>query len=97
MTITLEMPQTSERQLQKEWNGELPRMILESVAAEGYRQGKLSRGAVSEMLGLCWHDTEAFLKEKNVVPPETVEDYVRSRDELKKLLNIRASFQTQAP
>ena len=86
MTITLEMPQTSERQLQKEWNGELPRMILESVAAEGYRQGKLSRGAVSEMLGLCWHDTEAFLKEKNVVPPETVEDYLLGLEQLREVL-----------
>ena len=40
----------------------IPRRILEAVAIEGYRSEQLSRGQVSEMLGLNFWETEAFLK-----------------------------------
>ena len=42
--------------------GDIPRRILEAVAVEGYRSEQLSRGQVSEMLGLSFWETEAFLK-----------------------------------
>jgi predicted HTH domain antitoxin len=42
--------------------GDIPRRILEATALEGYRDGRLSRGQVSEMQGLGFSDTEAFLK-----------------------------------
>ena len=43
--------------------GDIPRRILEAVAVEGYRSKELSRGPVSELLGLNFRETEAFLKE----------------------------------
>ena len=64
MAITLELPHEIEQQLQEAWNGNLSRKILEAVAVEGYRQGVLSRGQVSELLDLSFYDTEAFLKER---------------------------------
>jgi predicted HTH domain antitoxin len=32
------------------------------LAVEGYRSGELSRGQVSELLGIGFDETEAFLK-----------------------------------
>jgi predicted HTH domain antitoxin len=74
MAITIELPREIEQQLQAEWNGEFARKILEAVAIEGYRQGVLSRGQVSELLGLSFHDTEAFLKERDAYLLHSMED-----------------------
>jgi predicted HTH domain antitoxin len=85
MAITLELPDEIEQQLQEEWNGDLPRKILEAVAVEGYRQGALSRGQVGELLGLSFHDTEAFLKGRDASPPYSVEDIEKGRVALEGL------------
>jgi len=49
--------------------GEIPRRILESVAAEGFRSARLSRAQVGEMLRLDSHETDRFLKEHETVHP----------------------------
>jgi predicted HTH domain antitoxin len=51
--------------LKSEWQN-LPKRALEAIAVEGYRSGALSRGQVRRILGLSWHETEAFLKEREV-------------------------------
>ncbi len=86
MAITLELPQEIEAQLRAEWNGDLSRKILEAVAVEGYRQGTLSRGQVSELLGLSFQDTEVFLKKREAYSPYGIEDIERGRAALEGLL-----------
>jgi len=53
---------------------------------EGYRQGALSRGQVSELLGLSFQDTEAFLKEREAYSPYSMEEVEQGRTELEGLL-----------
>jgi predicted HTH domain antitoxin len=61
MAITLQLPESIERSLSREWR-DLDRKALEAVAIEGYRQAALSQGQVGELLGLGFSETEAFLK-----------------------------------
>jgi predicted HTH domain antitoxin len=86
MAITLELPQEIEQLLEAEWNGDLPRKILEAVAVEGYRQGVLSRGQISQLLGLSFYDTEAFLKAREAVPPYSMEELAKGRIALESLM-----------
>lgn len=74
MTITLEIPEEIGRQLEAAWNGDPTRRILEALAIEGYRQGTLSRRQVSEMLGLSFYETEGLLKERDAVPPCSMDE-----------------------
>ncbi len=82
MAITLELPQDIEQQLREEWNGNLPHKILEAIAAEGYRQGTLSRGQVSELLSLSFQDTEIFLKEREAYSPLSLQEVEQGRTAL---------------
>ena len=50
--------------------GEIPRRILESVAAEGFRSARLSRAQVAEMLRLDARETDRFLEEHGAGRPE---------------------------
>jgi predicted HTH domain antitoxin len=61
MEVTVQLPDRVAHQLAGP-SGDIPRRILEAVAIEGYRSEQLSRGQVSEMLGLNFWQTEAFLK-----------------------------------
>lgn len=61
MTLTVEIPDQFTRPLQLNGpRGE--RRALEMLALEGYREGSLSRGQVSEMLGLSFFEAEEFLR-----------------------------------
>ena len=86
MTITLEIPQSIERLLEKPWSAELPHKVLESLAAEGYREGALSRGQVSELLGLSFQETELFLKSRGASLAFSMEDQDVDNDALERLL-----------
>jgi predicted HTH domain antitoxin len=61
MELTVQLPDRVAQQLTGP-SGDIPRRILEAVAIEGYRSEQLSHGQVSEMLGLNFWQTEAFLK-----------------------------------
>lgn len=61
MSVTINLPEEIEHQLQTAW-GDLSRCTLEALAVEGYRSEVLTRSQVSEMLGLNFWETEAFLK-----------------------------------
>jgi predicted HTH domain antitoxin len=89
MTITLELPQDIESQLLEEWNGQLSHKILEAIAVDGYRQGTLSRGQVSELLSLSFTDTETFLVERAASSPFDWEDLEQGRAALENLLARR--------
>lgn len=68
MTISLNLPDTLMASLAP-LQPELPRMILESFAVQGYRQGILSTAQVRTLLGhdSRW-DTEDFLAQHEAWP-----------------------------
>jgi len=72
MTITLELSDQVEAVLRKAW-ADLPRATLESLAAEGYRSGKLSCAEVGKMLGHAsrW-ESESFLAAHGAWPGTTL-------------------------
>ena len=43
--------------------GDATQRARQMLVLEGYREGRLSRGQVSEMLDLGFHETELFLAE----------------------------------
>jgi predicted HTH domain antitoxin len=65
MKVTVNMPD----QLARQW-GDTPdavaRHVIEDVAIEGYRAGRISHRQVGEFLGLDYWQTEIFLKERGV-------------------------------
>ena len=73
MSVTIDLPEEIEHQLEAEW-GDLPRRALEALAVEGYRAEALSAGQVAEMLNLSLWETEAFLKERGAELRYTAED-----------------------
>ena len=56
-----------------------------AVAAEGYRSGVLSDGRVRRMLGLSWHATETFLKERDAFLPYDQTDLADDVQTLERL------------
>ena len=60
MEIKIELPDPIAKQLVGP-EDDIPRRVLEAVALEGYRSGRLSRGEVRELLGLTYWETEEFL------------------------------------
>lgn len=63
MQVTIEIPDDVAAQL-KQPSASISREVLEAFAVEGYRTEKLSRGQVSELLGLNFWETEEFLKQR---------------------------------
>lgn len=63
------------------------RRVLEALAVEAYRAGKLSRGKMSEFLGQSLWETEALLKERGCGLGLTFEEYERSMDHLEEHLD----------
>ncbi len=53
---------------------DIPRQLLEALAAEGYRAQKLSRHQVSQLLGLDYWQTEEFLTQHEAKRPYTLAD-----------------------
>ena len=84
MEVTLQLPDQIAHDLGAE--GDIPRRILEAAALEGYRDGWLSRGQVSEMLGLGFSDTEAFLKQHHALLHYSLADLEADRATLDRIL-----------
>ena len=87
MSVTISLPETIEHQLEEEWDQTtLSRKALEGLVIEAYRAEKLSAGQVAEALGLSVIETEAFLKERGVELPYTLNDLEADRASLRKVL-----------
>lgn len=57
--IAVDLPEDIAKRLESAWR-DLSRGALEAVAAEGYRDGTLSREQVGRLLGFSFWETEAF-------------------------------------
>ena len=86
MTIELELPPGIEKHLESEWNGQIPRKILEAIAVEGYRQEVLSHAQVAQLLDLNRWETDAFLKERGAYLHYDSDDYRNDQSQLDGLL-----------
>ena len=92
MSITLDIPPGIEDSLVAAWgqaDSGLRRQILEAVAAEGYRQGALTRLEVGQFLGLDFWDTQAFLKERGAGAQYSLEDFEDDRRTIAGLFSTK--------
>lgn len=86
MEFTLSVPDAIAQRLRltsQQWS----RRALEGLALQGYKAGELSRGQVSEMLGLEFNETEKFLKDNGAMLGLSTAEYDLSGAALEELLN----------
>ncbi len=85
MTVSIELSAEAEKLLKAEW-GDLSQAAWEALVIESYRQGKLSIGQCSEILGMSLVATEAFLRGRGVDLGLTARDIEEDVDRLKRIL-----------
>ena len=86
MILSVELPDSVARQMHLD-GAQGNRRALERLAVDGYRAGELSRGQVSELLGLEFNETERLLKASKALLPQTMEEFRRSSEALEGLLS----------
>lgn len=86
MMLSLEVPDQIAHSLRLE-GPQCTRRHLEILALEGYRSGELSRGQVSELLGIGFDETEAFLKMHGADSGLTVEELEQDSADLRQFLS----------
>ncbi|HWB03112.1 MAG TPA: UPF0175 family protein [Verrucomicrobiales bacterium] len=85
MTLTVEIP--DQFTLPLSLNGPQPeRRALEMLALEGYREGILSRGQLSEMLALSFFETESFLHRHSATQSPEFAEMEKSSNAVRSLL-----------
>ena len=83
MQVTVDLPDEIAQHLGE--SGDVPRQMLEAFAAERYRAHQLSRHQVSQLLGLDYWQTEAFLTRHEAKRPYTLADLEVDRQSLAAL------------
>jgi len=84
--LSLEVPDQIAHSLRLE-GPQCARRHLEILALEGYRSGELSRGQVSELLGIGFDETEAFLKKHGADLGLTMEEFEQDSANLRQFLS----------
>ena len=85
MNITIELPDEIANSLQEKWQ-DMPRVVLESIALEGYRSGALGEELVRRLLGFTTRfEVHGFLKEHDVPLNYRLEDLEQDRETAKRL------------
>lgn len=85
MTLVLELPDAWKRLLGLD-TADAPERAREMLITESYREGRLSRGQAAEMLGLGFHEAEAFLKRHGAEQQPSWEELEASGDKLRAAL-----------
>jgi predicted HTH domain antitoxin len=86
MTLVLELPDSWKNLLGLDAADAAGR-ARQMLVMQGYREGRLSRGQVAEMLGLSFHEAEALLKKHGAEQQPTFEELEASGAKLRGLLN----------
>ena len=86
MLVSVELPDTIAKQLHLDGE-QRNRRALEIFALDGYRNGELSRGQVSELLGLEFNEAMQFLKTHDSVRSISLEDFEQDAKRLRELLS----------
>lgn len=85
MTIAIELPQDIARNLAGP-HGDLTRVALEALAAQGYRDRKLTHAEVQQMLGFnSRSQTDAFLKQAGAYLNYTEADLERDLENSRQI------------
>ncbi len=85
MILVLEIPDAWNRLLGLD-TGDAAGRAREMLIMEGYREGRLSRVQAAEMLGLGFHEAEAFFKRHGAEQQATWEELEVSSGKLRSLL-----------
>lgn len=85
MRLSLEVPDEIAHSLRLE-GPQSARRHREILALEGYRSGELSRGQVSELLGMGFDETEAFLREHGADLGLSLEEFGQDSANLRQFL-----------
>jgi predicted HTH domain antitoxin len=85
MLVSVELPDPIAKLLHLDGE-EGNRRALEMFALEGYRNGELSRGQVSEMLDLEFNETMEFLRTHDCVRSITLDEFEQDAKRLRELL-----------
>ena len=83
--LVLDLPDSWERLLGLD-SGEAATRARQMLVLEGSLEGRLSRGQVSEMLGLGFHETEAFLAQHHAEQHFDWEELEAGTDQLRARL-----------
>jgi hypothetical protein len=84
MEVTIHIPDDLATRLGAANN--LPRRVLEALAVDEFRLGRLTQADLRRLLGFATRQAlDAFLKAHEVYLPYTVEDLNRDRDDLERL------------
>jgi predicted HTH domain antitoxin len=86
MSVTVDLPKGLEEQLNAVWGGNLPRAMKEALAAEGYRNGKLSLGQVAALLETSINNADGFLKGRGIMSPYSMQDLTEDIESIEKIL-----------
>lgn len=82
MNVTIEMPEEVAAKLELRNGQDLPRTLLELIALEGYRSGRLAHAEVMRLMGFEHRlQVDAFFKEHEVpsgYSPDDLEDDLRT-------------------
>ena len=84
MTLVLEFPEAWQRLLGLD-SGDAPQRAREMLVMAGYREGRLSRGQAADMLGLGFHEAEAFFKRHGAEQQPTWEELEGSAQAFRSL------------
>jgi predicted HTH domain antitoxin len=85
MLLSLELPDLIAHSLRLDGPSS-NRRALEMLALEGYREGMLSRGQVSEMLNIEFNETERFLLQLGADHEYSIEDFRQDSQNLRQFL-----------
>lgn len=84
MDVTIHIPDDLATRLGT--GGDLSRRVLEALAVEEFRLGRLTQTELRRVLGLATRQAlDAFLKTHGVYVPYTVDDLDRDRNDLRRL------------
>ncbi len=87
MTLTIDIPDQVARRLSLD-QASAKRAVLESLAIENYRQRRMSRREVGELLGLNYYETEGFLQRHQLDFGMTAEDLEADLHQLDQLSDM---------
>ena len=80
MQVTLELPEDLAQRFAAD-TSDLPRAVLEAVAVEGVRSGKLTTAQARRLLGIgSRYEMDGFLKAHGVLVSMTIEDVRRDSE-----------------
>jgi uncharacterized protein UPF0175 len=85
MNVTIEIPDELARQLGAA-GADLSRRVLETIALEEYKAGRISKAQLRRVLGFeTRYELDGFLKAHHVGPSVTIDDLRRDVQDLQNL------------